>query len=202
MFFGLSGFAQTEKGKFLIGIGTSVGLGDNNDLMGLSITHQTLYNDSGSNTKIRENSFYLSSKIGFFMLNNLAGGLNLGLSTSSSNSSSSTFNGYISESSSSFFGVGPFLRYYVPTSRIFPFAEVSSLFGNRNYTTKTTGWSGEDKHSISNISGALGIAIMLGERSSLDLATSYNSTNLKWSDSNYKNITNTLGLKVGFTMFL
>jgi len=82
-----------------------------------------------------------------------------------------------------------------------PFAEVNTLFGSRNENSQGAGIESESKFSVANIGAGVGIAIFLGDRSALDLGASYNSTSLKESEDAFNVTQNTLGLKIGFTVF-
>jgi hypothetical protein len=198
MLSGLTGFAQTEKGNFLLSAGTSIGLGDSDGLMGLAFSNSKIEFEDGEISEFRVNNFYLSTKAGFFLIDNLAGGLDLSMSFSSGSTEAAGLN---FDSNTNFFGVGPFLRYYLGNGKIIPFAEVNTLFGSRNENSQGAGTDSESKFSVSNIGGGLGIAIFLGERSALDLVASYNSTKLKDTEDAFNSTQNTLGLKIGFTVF-
>jgi len=195
---GLTGFAQTEKGNFLLSAGTSIGVGDSEGLMGLAFTNSKIKSDDGSTSEIKLTNFYVSTKAGFFLIDNLAGGLDLAMSFSSGSTDVAGLN---FESNTNFFGVGPFLRYYLGNGKIIPFAEVNTLFGSRNENSQGAGTDSESKFSVANIGAGLGIAIFLGGRSALDLVTSYNSTKLKETEDAFNVTQNTLGLKIGFTVF-
>jgi hypothetical protein len=198
MLSGLTGFAQTEKGNFLLSAGTSIGVGDSEGLMGLAFTNSKVEFDDGNISETKLTNFYVSTKAGFFLIDNLAIGLDLATSLSSGSTDVLTIN---LETKTNFFGVGPFLRYYLGNGKIMPFAEVNTLFGSRNENSQGAGTDSESKFSVANIGAGVGIAIFLGDRSALDLGASYNSTSLKEREDAFNVTQNTLGLKIGFTVF-
>ncbi|PRY87606.1 outer membrane beta-barrel protein [Mongoliibacter ruber] len=197
---GFSLAAQTEKGKFLVGAGTTLGISDGSYLMSTAFTSSTFEFEDGTTITNRQTSFIFSPKAGYFFFDHFAAGIDFAIShTNSTNTTTSDFN---IDSKINSFGAGPFVRYYIPKGKILPFAELSSLFGTRNQKAEVFGADSETRYSVSSIGGGLGVAILLGEKSSVDLVASYNSTNLKEQEDNFKNTQNTLGLKIGFTIFL
>lgn len=196
--FAQGAMAQTEKGKLLVSAGTTLGLGQSDGLMGLAFNRSTLELADGSELEDRTSSFFISSKGGYFITDRFATGLELALSTSSG---STETGGVELESNSSFFGVGPFARYYFSSKKILPFAEINTLFGTRSQETSGSGLETDTKFSVANFGGGLGLAFLLGERSSLDLMASYNATSLKENDLDLKTRQSAFGLKLGFTLF-
>lgn len=190
--------AQTEKGKLFISAGTTLGIGQSDGLMGIAFNRSTLELADGSELEDRTNSFFIATKGGFFIADGFVAGLELALSTSSG---STETDGVELESSSSFFGAGPFVRYYLSSKKILPFAEISTLFGSRSQETSGSGLETDTKFGVSNVGGGLGLAFLLGERSSLDLMANYNATSLKENDLDLTTRQSAFGLKFGFTVF-
>ena len=190
--------AQTEKGTVFVGVGTSLGLGQSDGLMGLVFNSSTLELADGTELEDRLTSFFISSKGGYFFADRLAAGLELAVSTSSGTTKT---DGVDLESNFSFLGIGPFARYYLPSGKLLPFAEINSLFGTRSQETSGSGIQVDTNFSVANFGGGLGLAFLLGERSSLDLVASYNSTTLKEDQTDLTTKQRSIGLKFGFTMF-
>jgi hypothetical protein len=192
--------SQTEKGKFLVGAGTNVGLSGSSGMMNLSFSRQKTFIDDGLSSQSNTNNILIAPKAGYFIVDNLVAGVDLsvggGRGTLSSDVSSLFF-----KSKTSFFGIGPFVRYYIPSGRVLPFAEVNALFGNRNMET-TGDISSESQETFTNIGGGLGMAFLLGERSSIDLVLNYNSNRINPESQDFKSRDNTIGIKIGFTIFL
>ncbi|MCH7402437.1 outer membrane beta-barrel protein [Belliella kenyensis] len=191
--------AQTEKGRFLLGAGTTVGLGEVSGPMTIGFSSSKFELADGSTGEIKSSNIYLSPKVGYFVLDNLALGLDLALSFGNGKTTQAAIE---TESKSNLFAAGPFARYYFPGEKIRPYAEANSLFGARNQENKIGSVNIENKYSLSNIAGGLGIAILLGAKSSIDLMASYNSMKLSENESSFSNKLNTIGFKFGFTVFI
>lgn len=196
--FAFGAMCQTEKGTKLLGVGTTLGMGQSDGLMGLAFNRSTLELPDGSELEDRMTSFFISSKGGYFLADRFAAGLEVAISTSSGTTET---DGVDLESNLSFLGLGPFARYYFPSGKLLPFAEINTLFGTRSQETSGSGQETETQFSVTNIGGGLGLAFLLGERSSLDLTASYNATSLKENDLDLTTRQSALGLKFGFTVF-
>lgn len=195
----VSGHAQTEKGNYLLGFGTAIGIGENEGLMGLAFSSSTIKDGNATVSETKLTSLFITTKAGYFVADNLATGLDLAGSFSSGSSSVASFD---LESQNSFIGIGPIVRYYIPTGKLLPFAEINSLFGNRKQSVTGQGVDTENKYTVSNFGGGLGLAFLLGEKSSLDLGLNYNSTVLNEKEADIKTGQNTLGLRLSFTIYL
>ncbi|WP_304516871.1 hypothetical protein [Cecembia rubra] len=197
--------AQMEKGRFLIGAGTNFGVSDNSGMMNLSFsTTRSEFEDGSSSGEGKDNAIFIAPKAGYFLMENLAVGLDFALGWGWSYMPTSDFD---FKSRNSLFGLGPFVRYYVPTGKILPFAEINSIFGSQNMKSEIEGGVGsgislENNISFTHIGGGLGLALLLGDQSSLDLVLNYNSNRRHNETLGVKTRQNTLGIKVGFTVFL
>nr|MBI1230727.1 outer membrane beta-barrel protein [Cytophagales bacterium] len=198
--------AQTEKGRILLGVSSDLGLtGAGGIDIGYSSTKRKLDGASfveDNSSKITNIS--LLPKFGYFVSDNLALGLDLIFASSKSKSGNSN-----SEFSSILLSTGPFVRYYIPTSKVLPFVELNSSFGRRTSTSKyPDDINIEDnitKTNIRSIGGGIGVAVPLGEKVAFDILAGLNSLrvineNPIFSNSRY--VTTSLGFNVGFTMFL
>lgn len=165
LLWGFSLAAQTEKGKFLVGAGTSFGISDGNGLLSTAFTSSKFEFEDGTTFTNKQTSFMFSPKAGYFFFDHFAAGIDFAVShTDAATTTGSP--AFDIDSKINFFGAGPFVRYYIPKGKILPFAELSSLFGTRNQKAEVFGVDSETKYSVSNIGGGLGVAILLGERSS------------------------------------
>jgi hypothetical protein len=191
--------AQTEKGNLLLGFGTSFGVGQSDGVMGLSFTREKIIDDNATVGESSITRIFGTSKVGYFISDNLATGLDLAFSFNSGKSSDDLNQ---INSRARFFGVGPFVRYYVPRGKILPFIEANTLFGNRNSRGTFQDTNFETNSSVANFGGGLGLAFLLGEKSSLDLGLNYNSTRLHNKETDFKTIQNSLGLRLAFTVYL
>ena len=61
----------------------------------------------------------IGAKLGFFVIDNLVLGLDLNIALSTVK-----YGGDNYESSQNLFSAGPFIRYYIPTSKVLPFFEL------------------------------------------------------------------------------
>lgn len=192
--------AQTEKGRFLVGAGTNVGISEPSGMMNLSFSKQKTFIDDDLSSQTNYNNVFIAPKAGYFIVDNLAVGLDMALGWGRGTTS---IIGLSSDSDlrNSLFGIGPFVRYYIPSGKVLPFAEVNTFFGNRNIEF-TGAFATESQQTFTNIGGGLGLAFLLGKRSSIDLLLNYNVDRINLESEDYIDRGNTLGIKIGFTMFL
>jgi len=197
--------AQTEQGTFFLGLSSSIGLsGPSTDLMSLEFSSSKEKSDkSGTNepTPTKTSSFNLSPKVGYFIKNNLAVGLDVSMALYHSSQLSADYN---SNNHITLFGAGPFVRYYIPTGKILPFIELGGSLGLTNNKYEYFNNTDEYKQSISMLEGGVGVAVPLGERVSFDGMLDYRSITIKNTKNNPNNdrtVMGTIGLKVGFTIF-
>ena len=134
-------------------------------------------------------SIELSPNVGYFFMNNLAGGLRMGVGSIKEeiNSNESTMSG---------FHVGPFVRYYfLPgTQKINVFADGMYGFGQ----SKSESAGIEAKYNYSQFSIMAGPAIFLTPSTALEIAVGYKSQ--KYEDAD--DAANTIGLNIGFQIHL
>jgi hypothetical protein len=159
-------FAQVNKGQWLVGGSTT-----------FTSTSQGDY----SNT-----NFDFSPNVGYFFMNNFAGGLRLGFMSDKDKGDDAT----------SSFNIAPFLRYYfLPAEKkVNVFGDASYGFGSYN----SGGGEGDSKMNSSNFSIAAGPAIFLTPHTALEFALSYNSMKFEDVADRY----NTIGFNVGFQIHL
>ena len=198
--------AQTDRGRMLLGVSSDLGL-TGADLVDIGYSSTKLKLDGAS--YVEDNSSKITNisllpKFGFFVVDNLALGLDIAFATAKLKGGNSN-----TESNSRLLSTGPFIRYYIPTAKVLPFVELNSSFGRMTNTTKNKDNPNiEDHISKSNIrsfGGGIGLAVPLGEKIAFDILAGFNSLrvineNAIFSNSRY--VTSSLGLRVGFTMFL
>jgi len=184
--------AQFEKGKVLVGVTSTLGLGDfGTDLMSMGFTREKYKDEDGDIDKSdRSFSFNLLPRAGYFVMDNLAVGLDLLVS-------------YYMEKdpddgdkySESTLGIGPFVRYYYPLEKCYPFVEANLGFG----TWREKGEEWDDKEGLFVYGVGIGAAKPLGENVMLDGSVGYGA--ISWKDEdNDKYIYSSIGLRVGFTL--
>ena len=195
--------AQSSKGKFLIGGITyieQIGSG----ITSTNIGYTTIKNkdDSGDEDehKDKEFSFNFTPKVGYFVIDNLVLGVDFTFASSFGKTTNTEY-----KNNATYFGAGPFVRYYIPTKKVLPYAEGLYSVGTR--INKSIWEDGENtyKYGVQIYSVGVGVAIPLGEKASFDALVGYQSTTYKAkqdNENNYRTIIGTVGLKLGFTILL
>lgn len=191
--------AQIHKGRTLTGLSTSFSsFNFGSDLMSLGFSSIKFKASAGTNVDpdvLKVTTLNLLPKFGYFFINNLALGLNLCIGASIDKPKSG------GKSTMTSFGLGPFVRYYIPGSKVMPFFEVSSLFGSINEKYKDQSYSSSSKSSMSSIGGGAGLAVKLGDKVTFDILAGYNSMTEKAKQNNpydQRTVQGTLGVKLGF----
>jgi hypothetical protein len=148
--------------------------------------------------------YNLLPKAGYFIMDNLVAGLEVLVS---GYSEENTY--YEGKWSESMLGVGPFIRYYYPLEKIYPFAEIETLFGRYMYKWPTSGSTNvEEKNNFFLIGVFLGAAVPLTDKVTFDIMAGYLYTSFSFSGEvygegeDYKEITGGVGIKMGFTVYL
>jgi hypothetical protein len=199
---------QTNQRKVLLGLSSTLSLvGTGSDLMNLG--YSSVKNKSDADGFEESNPYKISSinllpKVGYFVADNFAIGLDLNIALSSTKYGEDN-NKY----TQTLFNVGPFVRYYIPTSKVLPYFEISGSFGEINnkydFGDNTYMEDVENKASVMSIGGGIGLAAPLGERVTLDVLAGYNSLTVKTKENNEDNdrsVSGTIGIKIGFTILL
>ena len=195
--------AQTSKGNFLIGGITYIEqIGSGVTSMNIDYTTIKSKDDSGDEdeNKDKEFSFNFTPKVGYFVIDNLVLGVDFTIASSFSKTTNTEY-----KNNATFFGAGPFVRYYIPTKKVLPYAEAMYSVGTR--TNKSIWEDGENtyKYGIQLYSVGIGVAIPLGEKATFDTLVGYQSTMYKAkqdNENNHRTIIGTVGLKLGFTIIL
>jgi len=131
----------------------------------------------------------VSPNVGYFFMNNFAGGLRAGVSSTKEKFGSD-------ETTASGYHVGPFVRYYFlpATQKINIFADASGAFGQDKSETGT----GDIKMKYSQFGIMAGPAIFLTPNTALEVALGYTSQKVK----DASDASSTIGLNVGFQIHL
>ena len=195
--------AQTTKGNFLLAQMTSidvVGYGAQSS-MNLGWTTYKSKNDSGDESDpIKAFSINLIPRVGYFVVDNLALGLNFDIDYARSKRRDSDL-----IYKSTLFTTGPFIRYYIPTLKLLPFAEINYSIGSSGYKWTDEIGEGEGKNQVQQFGFGIGMGFPLGEKVSFDTLVGYQSYIVKAKEDNEDNardIIGTLGLRLGLTIFL
>ena len=202
--FSSASMAQTDQGKFLVGVSSTLSLaGTGSSLMSLGFSTMKYKSDSDDfeeRDPDKETSFNLLPKVGYFVIDNLAVGLDIGIGYSNTKSGES---GYKYETT--MFSVGPFIRYYFQTKSVLPFIEADASFGGLHSKNQSHNSTSKDKYSVITFGGGLGIAVPIGNRVTFDVMAGYNSLTVKDKEDNEDNdrmVYGTFGVNFGFIVLL
>lgn len=198
--------AQTNQGNILVGVSTTLSMaGTGSDLMNIGFSSMKYKSDaSGFDEPDADKTigFNLLPKVGYFVIDNLAVGLDI------STAYSKDTDGYDDDTqTATIFSAGPFLRYYMPNEKVMPYVELGGSFGgvNSKYESGDGDYDSDSKSSIMNFGGGIGIAAPLGNNVTFDFLAGYNSFTVKDKEDNDDNdrvVIGTLGIKFGFTIIL
>ncbi len=164
----LSAQPQLEKGKLLVGVTSTMALGGeevngSSEMFGFGFWKESYsYGSDPLEPSHRGFAYNMLPKAGYFIMDNLAAGLEVfvsGYTFKDINSSNKYKYGR--------FGAGPFARYYYPLDNIYPFGEVRCLFGTGKYD------NGSPKESFMVLGLSAGAAIPLGDMVTFDLLAGY-----------------------------
>ena len=196
--------AQTSKGKFLLGELSYIELMGNGVMGSTNLGYSTFQTKSdGDNDSSKDKMFSLNivPRAGYFVIDNLAIGLDVFLATEYYKTMDDSY-----KSTSTFFAAGPFVRYYIPTQKVLPFAEVNYSIGSRKSKSEFDGSESYSSNNAIKLYGAgLGLAIPIGEKVLFDAMAGYHAYVIKDKENNDNNerfVAGTIGLKLGFSVFL
>jgi hypothetical protein len=185
--------AQTNQGNLLIGLSS--------DIFDLGYTTSKTKSDAdGSEDPTNNFNINFHPKMGYFLIDNLVAGLDLsvGLSNYKTGSDEDKFN-------TTTLSAGPFVRYYIPTSKVLPFFELGGSLGTQITKFEFSQEVDKYKTGILSFGAGIGLAVPLGEKVMVDFLAGYRSATYKAKEDNEDNerrIIGTLGLEVGFTFLL
>lgn len=187
--------AQFEKGKIMAGVTSTLGIGEfGTDLMSVGILTQKYKSSSGeSSGSDKIFAINLLPKAGYFIMDNLAVGIDLlvGLYHEKDDDGD--------KYNETTLAIGPFVRYYFPLEKIYPFVEANVGIGSWSEKyPEDSDWN--EKEGLLLYGIGVGAAKSLGEKIMLDALVGYSSQTWKDEDDD-KYINGGIGLRLGFTMF-
>jgi hypothetical protein len=146
---------------------------------------------------IKLTSYNFLPKAGYFVTDNLAAGLQAVVSGYTEKDLE-----YDDTYKERTIGIGPFVRYYYPLDKFYPFAEAELLFG-----TVREFWYGDDEKTPFIMVGVMvGAALPLGDNVTFDAAAGYLRSSMKNTDAETEEkvffITSGFCLRMGFTIYL
>ncbi len=184
-----SGFAQTEKGNFLLGGSSSF------EYTALKLK---LENNGSSDDLGKTTSLDFTPGVGYFLADNFAVGVETALSFAVDKDEDDNKDKYSSAV------VIPFMRIYMGKGKVKPF--IHGGLGPGWAKSKTAGYFSDYEFSYKlfayEVSG--GLSFFLNDKVSLEVGLGYASLATKYDDdySDSKNITAGFGTSVGFNIFL
>ena len=194
-----SSFAQTEKGKFLIGLNTPLSFSSSSTRIINSSSGTSFENDSGT-------SFSFSPQVGYAIIDNLFLGLDLTLAFNTRDTDAV-------ETNSNSYVFSPFVKYYYPIKNDFNFfgqfkyglGRLSSrsegiglldpMSPNPNVTTKT---------NMEQLLVGLGVGYFVHEKLNIELSLNYQNIfyDSMVTFSGDQLAIDTFGASIGFSLFL
>ena len=185
--------AQASKGKILFGGTTyigSPGLAETSSNIGYTTTKDKDDSSDDDEYKGKTFSYNLTPKVGYFVIDNLALGLDITLFSSTMKITNMEY-----KSNSTKLTAGPFVRYYIPTKKVLPFAEAMYSVGTYKNSLEWDGEDNNEKYQIQLYSVGIGVAVPLGEKVSFDALVGYQSAIYKDKEhdtNNQKVVTGTI----------
>ncbi len=146
-----------------------------------------------SDTDDKQSSLSLMPWGGYMVIDNLAVGATLGISSSTSKNDASDF-----KSTSTDFLFGPVARYYLDNGL---FAHGQFAFGSRNSKTESGGSTTENKNTLNELRLGAGYAIRISDTVLFEPIAGFLSQGSKNKTSNVKTTENGFFLMAGFTIF-
>lgn len=198
--------AQFSKGQTLLGLTSSSNLynlysdysGGTSNLIHLGFSTMKYKSNSGNGDSEKIRTFNLSPRAGYFIIDNLAVGLDVNLSFLSYGSGDD-------KESTTALGIGPFVRYYKPLDKCSPFVEVGGSIGTLRNKYTYLNQDETNKASVTSVMVGAGLAVPLGDVVNFDIMAGYVSTTVKDKENNpndTRSVLGTLGIKVGFLFYL
>lgn len=197
---------QTEKGNILLGVTSSSIIEESwgSDLMNLGLMHTKYTSGSDTYNEHKARAFSLIPKGGYFIIDNLSAGLEFLFARSSNRHVDSE--GKVTMTS---FAAGPWVRYYYPLEKVYPFAELELMAGTSVGKYPTSGPDLEvERYSLFSPGLTLGLAVPLADMVTFDIQAGYvwsvwGST--EWyegEETDLREVYSGPVIRMGFTIFL
>ena len=194
-----SASAQLEKGSFLLGSSSTIAMGGGwgSELMSLGFSKTKYKQGTVTEDDYTMTYYNLLPRAGYFIIDNLIAGLEVVVS------------GYVEKDvngdgtwKESLLAAGPFVRYYYPLDKVYPFVEAEFLFGAENED-----WLGDVNNAgVFLFSGFVGAGIPLGGKVTLDVLAGYSRMTETYKDEEdggkEKYFTGGFAIRMGFSVYL
>ena len=197
--------AQTNQGQWVLGISSRFSLNPNEvgvtmpDMMTIGYSTIKFKSDDDESDATKFTCVNLQPKFGYFVIDNLAIGLDMQLGMSSLKSPDDD------KDNGTVIGAGPFVRYYFPAGKILPYIEGGATFGSMKTKYEYSGDTEEYTSGMNTWSVGAGITKSISEKAALDFMLGYLSTTMKDkedNDNNARTVIGTIGFKFGIVVFL
>jgi len=192
---------QLIRGNLLLSVTSTIALDGawGSELMSLGFSNTKYkYGSDPAEDAYKCTHYNLLPRAGYFVIDNMAAGIEVILSGYKEKDA-----GDYDNWSESMVGIGPFVRYYYPMEKFYPFAEVEVLFGSEK-----SGYNdNEYKSSLFLLGAYLGVAFPLGDKVTFDVEIGYANATLTHKgsgieDLDSKEITGGIVIKGGFSVYL
>ncbi len=197
---------QLEKGNTLLGVTSTASMGGSfgSDLMSIGMMRTRYTSGSDSYNEHKERSFSLIPKGGYFITGNLSAGLQMLFARTSSQHVDSE-----GKWTGTTFAAGPWVRYYYPLEKVYPFAELEIMAGTCVEKYPTSGGDPDVyRYSLFNTGLSLGVAVPLADMVTLDILAGYSRSvwyekeDYEGEEYDFREIYTGPVIRVGFTVFL
>lgn len=188
--------AQMQKGSWVVGASTNLGFNSVNTNSKATFGGVTVEEDATVNT------FNVNPSVGYFVMDNLAVGLDFGYTNASQKEDDYKF-------ITSMVSVMPNATYYFYNEGNFiPYLGAGAGYAAVTYKEKESGSSYSETYDGFAWKGKGGVVYLINKNLGLDLGLSYTQFNNKETDTvmgstvTQKNKVGTFGVNVGFSIFL
>jgi len=183
--FTLAGYSQFRKGSVLVGGNGSFNLGFMGD---------KTKNGSTTHKNYSETTFTINPQVGYFVVDNLAVGAGLTLSSYATKDTDTSV-----KTTSTDFLFSPFARYYYHKF----YGQLEFDAGSNKYTYRTaTNNESTSKSTVTGWSLAAGYALLLNDHVAIEPQIGYSVTSTKPSGSDTKDIYGGLFIRAGIYVYL
>ena len=185
--------AQLEKGKIMTGVASTISIGG---AWGSEVMSMGFISSEGD---FKETIVNALPRIGYFPMDNLVVGLDIIASLYTESSSDVDY-----KWTQNMLGGGPFTRYYYPLEKIYPFGELSVIFGQEVDKYKSASYEDEHKLNVFMAVVGAGVAKPIAQRATLDIMAGYSHVIRTHVDAveDGKETCKGLIIKAGFTIYL
>jgi len=185
LYISMNAYSQFEKGNMLVG-----------GSLGANISSNRTKNGGNSTLNSRSSNFSFSPQFGVFIIDNLAIGGGMGLSTGSTKADDSSF-----KSTSHEVTIEPMARYYFQKGI---FLQGKFIFGNARTKETNDGGSNTDitMYNVSGWSMSAGYAYFINNHVAIEPQLGYGAKGYKNRESDNKSVDGGLFLRVGFQIYL